>query len=162
MTKQYWSREHITIRTGTRAIFERILVPINGSPAACAAEQVAVGLAHAFAGSIRFVFVLDERIESELTAWTGEHARDVVDKVRDSAMRSLGAATSLAAELDVPSESALVEGDVVDQLLLDATAWKADVIIIGTHSRGHGLAPSLGSKTAELLRRTTLPVLVIR
>lgn len=157
------SQTKAAIRDGTRAMFERILVPVDGSPAAHAAARVAVGLADAFGGRVRFAFVLDvERVSAELTVWTGGPVRAVLDDLRAGAEASLRAAAEAATASKVASETVLLEGDVVEQLLVDATAWKADAVVIGTHSRGMALSPALGSKTAELLRRTTLPVLVVR
>jgi nucleotide-binding universal stress UspA family protein len=147
----------------SRAIFERILVPTDGSTAARAADNVAIGLAHAFHGRVRFVLVLDTaRLISDLTLGTDRDVTGEIEKLHPVAQRLLDDVKRLAAEAGVPAEVHLLEGDVVDRILEDAATWRADVIVIGTHARPHSLFPTLGSKTNELLRRATLPVLVCR
>jgi nucleotide-binding universal stress UspA family protein len=147
----------------SRVIFERILVPTDGSSAARAADNVAIGLAHAFHGRVRFILVLDTtRLISDLTLGTDRDVTEEIDRLRPVAQQVLDDVKRLGAERGVPAEAYLLEGDVVDRILEDAAAWRADVIVIGTHARPHSLFPTLGSKTNELLRRATIPVLVCR
>ena len=148
---------------GMHAIFERIIVPIDGSQASHAAAQTAIGLAETFGGRVRFVFVLDvEHLSGELTFWSGKPVPLALDAVRASAAAALRDATASATSFEVPSETIALEGDIVEQIMLEAAAWKADSIVIGTHSRRMSFSPALGSKTAELLRHVTIPVLVVR
>ena len=150
-------------RPDARVIFERILVPTDGSSAARAAEGIAIGLARAFHGRVRFVVVLDtERTVADLTMGTDRDVTADVERLRPVAQQVLDDVTRVAAEAGVPSEADLLDGDVVDRVLEDAAAWHADAIVIGTHARPHSFFPTLGSKTHELLRRATLPVLVCR
>jgi nucleotide-binding universal stress UspA family protein len=156
------SREE-PIAPDARVIFERILVPVDGSNAARSAAGVAIGLARAFHGAVRFVLVVDTpRIVSELTMGTGRDVSDEVARLLPVARQVLDGVARLAAAAGVTAEAELLEGDVVDRVLEDAVAWGADAIVIGTHARPHSLFPTLGSKTHELLRRSTLPVLVCR
>ena len=150
-------------RPDARVIFERILVPTDGSSAARAAESVALGLARAFHGRVRFVVVLDtSRIAADLTMGTDRDVSAEVKHLWPVAQQVLDDASRVAAEAGIPAEAELLEGDVVDRLLEDAAAWRADAIVIGTHARKHTLFPTLGSKTNEVLRRSTIPVLVCR
>jgi len=150
-------------RPDARVIFERILVPTDGSSAARAAESIAIGLALAFHGRVRFVVVIDTaRIVSELTMGTDRDVTAELTRLKPVAQQVLDDVTRLAAEAGVPAEADLLDGDVVDRVLEDAAAWHADAIVIGTHARSHSFFPTLGSKTHELLRRSTLPVLVCR
>lgn len=150
-------------RAEARIIFERILVPTDGSTAARAADGVAIDLARATHGRVRFVLVLDTaRIVSDLTMGTDRDVTDDVERLRPVARKVLDDVTRLALDAGVPADAQLLEGDVVDKILEEAATWRADAIVIGTHARPHALFPTLGSKTHELLRRSTLPVLVCR
>ncbi|HTJ24891.1 MAG TPA: universal stress protein [Candidatus Limnocylindria bacterium] len=150
-------------RPQTRAIFERILVPTDGSLPARTADAVAIGLAQALHGRVRFVLVLDtERLTADLTMGTERDVSDVIDHLRPVGQAVLDEVVRRAAAAGVHAESALLEGDVVDRILEEAVAWHADAIVIGTHARPHAFAPALGSKTHELLRRSSIPVLVCR
>lgn len=144
-------------------MFERVLVPVDGSPASSNADGIAAALAGAFDGRVRFVFVLDiERLQNELGTWDDTFLAETVDRVRSHGEEMLRRAAVAAFESHVPYEVAILEGNTVEQIILDAAAWHADVIVIGTHGRAMALSAALGSKTAELLRRSTLPVLVVR
>lgn len=146
-----------------RAIFERILVPTDGSRAARAADAVAVGLAQVFHSKVRFVTVLDvEKLVSDLTMGSESDVSNLVEQLRPIARRILDEVARLALEGGVDADTVLREGDVVDCILEEAGTWRADAIVIGTHARPHPFAPTLGSKTYELLRRSNLPVLVCR
>jgi len=146
-----------------RMIFQRILVPTDGSPAARAADATAIQVARAYGGCVRFVSVIDtDRLVSDFSMGTDGDFDDVVERLKTVARAVLEQARGRASEAGVDAEAAFLEGDVVDRILEEATTWRADVIMIGTHARPHELHPALGSKTHELLRRSTLPVLVCR
>ena len=146
-----------------RTIFERILVPTDGSRAARAANATAIHLARAFAGCVRFITVIDaERLVSDFTMGIERDVGDVVERLTTAARDVLEDARTRASQAGIDAEAACLEGDVVDRILEDAASWRADVIVVGTHARPHPLHPTLGSKTYELLRRSTLPVLVCR
>jgi nucleotide-binding universal stress UspA family protein len=146
-----------------RAIFERILVPTDGSPPARIADTVAIGLAQALRGRVRFVLVLDtERLTADLTMGTEHDVSDVIDRVRLVAQAVLDDVAHRAKQANVSAETALLEGDVVRCILEEAVTWRADAIVIGTHARPEAFAPALGSRTQELLRHSNLPVLVCR
>jgi nucleotide-binding universal stress UspA family protein len=146
-----------------RMIFQRILVPTDGSPAARAADATAIQVARAFGGCVRFVSVIDaDRLVSDFSMGTDGDFGDVVERLKAVARAVLEQARARASEAGVDAETAFLEGDVVDRILEEAAAWHADVIIVGTHARAHEHHPALGSKAHELLRRSTLPVLVCR
>jgi nucleotide-binding universal stress UspA family protein len=146
-----------------RMIFQRILVATDGSPAARAADATAIQVARACGGCVRFVSVIDtDRLVSDFSMGTDGDFGDVVERLKTVARAVLEQARGRASEAGVDAKTAFLEGDVVDRILEDAAAWRADVIMIGTHARPHELHPSLGSKAHELLRRSTLPVLVCR
>jgi nucleotide-binding universal stress UspA family protein len=62
----------------------------------------------------------------------------------------------------VPATTAVVGGLVVDGILERARDHKADLIVITTHGRGPVSRFFLGSVADELIRRTQVPVLVVR
>ena len=55
----------------------------------------------------------------------------------------------------------VVEGDPVVKILQTADQMNADVIIMGTHSKGFIFHTFLGSVTANVLQRSRIPVFVI-
>jgi nucleotide-binding universal stress UspA family protein len=59
-------------------------------------------------------------------------------------------------------EGAVLRGRTGAAILADATAWGADLIVVGHRGRGPARALLLGSVAAEIVERATVPVLVAR
>ncbi len=55
----------------------------------------------------------------------------------------------------------VIEGDPVMEILKKADRMKADVLVMGTHSKGLVAETFLGSVAAEVLRHSRIPVFVI-
>ena len=147
----------------TSTIFRRILVGADGSQTSRAACEMAIGLALAFHSAVRFVSVVDEeRLVSDFSMGTKRDVGDVVERINAAAHDVLEEARQRASGAGVTADAVLLEGDVVDRVLEAAAEWRADIVVTGTHARPRSLHPSLGSKVYELLRRSTLPVLVCR
>lgn len=127
-------------------VFDRILVPSDGSRSSRNALDLAVRLASSFAAALRVVLVL------EPGATVAPEAADAV--LRDAAVCAAGEG--------VPAEVEVRRGPVVEELLLDVAEWRADLVVVGTHAREEALTPALGRNTGELLRKITVPVLVVR
>ena len=77
--------------------------------------------------------------------------------------------------LDDATQEVKAAGIAVDQALLDsfdgrmcdlvvneALAWHADLIVIGTHGRRGMSRALLGSGAEQILRRSPVPVLLVR
>lgn len=73
-----------------------------------------------------------------------------------------GTATWVTSVSAVPVTTAVVEGLVADGILSQAQARKADLIVMTTHGRGPASRFFLGSVADELIRRTPIPVLLVR
>jgi len=52
-------------------------------------------------------------------------------------------------------------GDFADSILESAHDWKADIIVIGSHSRRWLEAIIMGSVTEKVLHQTTIPLYII-
>ena len=57
---------------------------------------------------------------------------------------------------------AAVPGGVADQVMEEAAAWRADLIVIGTHGRRGVRRLILGSDAEQVLRSAHIPVLLVR
>jgi nucleotide-binding universal stress UspA family protein len=81
--------------------------------------------------------------------------------VAEMARAGLGACLDLHIGT-APVEGVVRQGGVVDEILVEATARDADLLVVGAHGE-HGLAgPLLGSTPENLLRVSRVPVLVVR
>lgn len=142
--------------------FKRILVPYDGSEVSTKALEAALELARDTAGRILVLHVLDE-----LEYVTGYEygGAPLLESLRKEARKVLDRAGELCASAGVPSEARVVEhpgGRLGDKVAGEATAWEADLVVVGTHGRKGVSRALLGSGAEQIIRFAPVPVLVMR
>lgn len=143
------------------ALFQRILVPVDGSDTAKKALDAAVQIASAMGGQIRVLHAIDE-----LMYVSGyEYTADLLGAARTWAREALDEAMASAKAAGVACDSQLIDelgprlGESVAQA---ARNWKADLIVLGTHGRRGFNRLLLGSGAEQIIRLAPVPVMVIR
>ena len=145
--------------------YRRILVPIDGSPTAMRGLDEAIGLCKATAGSLRILHVMDDLVFVSGFESGATYAKDVVPQLRKSSEQLLEAGRKRAEAAGVPAETVLVEcfarrtSEIVCE---QAVAWRADLIVVGTHGRRGVRRMMLGSDAEQIVREAPVPVLVVR
>ena len=141
-------------------MYDRILLPTDGSEVAEAAAAHAVALAAATGATLHVLSVVD----AEAIGIVTPVALDV-DEVRTSLRRAAEEATAAVAEA---AESAgvdvveAVEVGVPDEEIRDyAAANDVDLVVMGTHGRGGVDRFLLGSVTERVVRGSAVPVLAV-
>ena len=143
-------------------MFNRILVPIDGSPTSSAGLDEAIRLAKLTGGRLRLVHVLDE------LAFTGGmevYGAEVLKRLREGGQKVLAEGERVAKAGGMPVETKLFEsyGDsLADLVAKEAAEWPADLIVIGTHGRRGLRRALLGSDAEQIARHATVPVLLLR
>lgn len=138
-------------------MYERILVPTDGSPAAAAAAEEAFALADELGGSVHLVYVVDESASQFLT--TGERMSSVLESLTEEGERAT--AETAAIGPDVQNTTAVVRGFHVNEAIVEyAEANDIDLVVMGTHGR-RGVDHIIGSTTERTLARSAVPVLVV-
>lgn len=146
-------------------MYQRILVPVDGSPISDRGLQEAIGLARLTRASLRLVHVMDMITYAAALDLHAGAAGDMAVAMREAGEKILAhcKAPALAAGLDVTT--VLAEGhsgSVAEQVLDQARRWGADLIVLGTHGR-RGLGRFLiGSDAEQILRSAPVPVLLVR
>jgi nucleotide-binding universal stress UspA family protein len=147
------------------SLYQRILVPVDGSPAAQQGLREALALAQDQKAALKLINVVDEAIGDYMgaeLAWIDPQT--LRDNLVAAAKQVLEAAVAQARGAGVEVESELIEtpqGHIGHAILEAARAWRADLLVICTHGR-HGLARLLlGSTTESVIRETPLPILVV-
>ncbi len=146
-------------------MYDRILVPFDGSPTSERALAEATRLAKLCSASVRLLHVVDP-----LTHITGFERPDVyvseiIPAMRRAAEDLLAKARDAVAADGVPVETALIESHterVSDVVVDQARAWPADLIVIGTHGRRGVDRVLMGSDAEQVARRSPVPVLLVR
>jgi nucleotide-binding universal stress UspA family protein len=145
-------------------MFKRILVPVDGGTTSNLGIDAAVQLAKANRAQLRLVHVVDELVAvstPEAAAIVG----DAMNQLRDAGKSVVARALARIKQAGLKAETALVEsvgGRPADFVVRDAKKWKADIIVIGTHGRSGLERMFMGSAAEEILRATTIPLLLVR
>jgi nucleotide-binding universal stress UspA family protein len=140
---------------------KRILLAVDRSPRADAVATIAAETAQGAHATVRLLHVAPEP-----SAVYDAHGRVVVyaDQETES-LRSQGLDYLRGLEVHfagVPVESVVRFGDPVTQILDDAEAFGADLIVVGTAGRSGIGRVLLGSVAERVFGKATVPVMLVR
>lgn len=145
-------------------MYQRILIPIDGSKTSERALQEAVKLA-ADKAALRLVYVIEEIYPLDAEGYAFIDYAALQAAVRHTGERALAQAALQVRATGTTVESALLEArgeriaHVIDR---EAGDWRADLIVIGTHGRSGMSRLLLGSVAEGVVRGTSVPVLLVR
>jgi nucleotide-binding universal stress UspA family protein len=141
--------------------FKRILVPTDFGPAASAALDAAIELAHDLGASIVLMHVYgvpSSRYPAANAATTADYAGALERAARDE----LNLALAAHAKAEVPIAAALYSGSPAEQILLAQQQHDIDMIVMGTQGRSRVAQALLGSVADKIVRQSPVPVLTLR
>lgn len=145
-------------------MYQRILVPINGSSTSERALQEAIKLADGKA-QVRLVYVLEEIMPIGAEGYDFVNSASLQKAARKAAEKTLTEAAEKAQQSGAPVEFTLLDDlgqGVVDTINNEALNCSADLIVIGTHGRTGLTRLLLGSIAEGVVRESSVPVLLIR
>lgn len=145
--------------------YQRILVPVDGSPTSLRGLDEAIRLARVTGGRLRLLHVVDE-----LTFATGFETGtaflgDVLPLMREAGNAILQQACARAEAAGVPADPVLCDRFAVrvcDAVVEEARQAGAELIVLGTHGRRGVGRLLLGSDAEQVLRLAEVPVLLVR
>ncbi len=140
-----------------------VLVATDFSPHARHAAERAARVAHEASSPLTVMHVLAGDALTQLRGWLGAGS-GAEQQMRDDAGRRL---RELADELRVARRLAAVDavdtaGSVTDEILREADARSAGLIVTGARGEGFLRRMLLGTTSERLMRHTTRPLLVVR
>ncbi|VTU22004.1 universal stress protein [Variovorax sp. RA8] len=145
-------------------MYQRILVPIDGSATSLRGLDEALRLSKLTGAKLRLVHVVDELKYVTGFETFATYSGDVVPLMAEAGRKILEQGRERAQRAGIDAESALftsVAGRVSEIVVDQAKVWNADLIVIGTHGR-HGVARAfLGSDAEQVLRMAPIPVLLV-
>ena len=146
-------------------MYQRILVPVDGSPTSNRGLAEAIALAKLTGGYLRLIHVVDNlSITTAMDGYTA-YSAEVFESLRAGGAEIIEAARATVAAAGVNIETVLhdnFEGSVHELVIAEADSWKADLIVLGTHGRRGIGRMLLGSSAEYILRIATVPVLLVR
>ncbi|MFO1194655.1 MAG: universal stress protein [Rhodoferax sp.] len=146
-------------------MYQKILVPVDGSETALRGLQEAIALARLTGGQLRLLHVVDELSAAMSMSGQGVVSADVFQLLREGGEQVLAAALATAKAQGVGVDTVLVEGftgRLCDHVLAQAQQWGAQVIVLGSHGRRGVGRLVLGSDAEQIIRTAQVPVLVVR
>lgn len=149
-----------------KAMFQRILVPTDGTPTSNRAVQAAAGVANRFGATLTLFHALPKfqspyypegavfawPPEKEYLAESAKFADDLLANAKSKVERKGVKVATVYVYSDSPAEA----------IVAAATKAKAGLIVIASHGREGLQKLLLGSETQKVLALTKLPVLVVR
>ena len=146
-------------------MYQRILVPIDGSPTSDRGLDEAIALARITGGSIRLVNILDELVFTTGFETGATYMRNVLPALRQGSERILAAGRQRVTAASVAVDALTIECFArrpCDVIVEAAAQWPADLIVIGTHGRRGVNRMMLGSDAEQVARMAPVPVLLVR
>ena len=147
------------------AVYQRIFTPIDGSETAECGIREAIRLARDQQAQLRFLYVVDAYVLMMYYGPPTVLQADAVAVMRQSGEAAVERAVAEAREQGVSADSVIVDsvaGRVSGTIVEQARAWHADLVVIGTHGRRGASRLVMGSDAEEVVRMSTVPVLLVR
>ena len=146
-------------------MYQRILVPIDGSATSTRGLDEAVRLAKLTGATLRLVHVLDELVFATGFETGATYTDDVLPMLKKTGESILMNGAARVAAAGVTVDTLLMEcfaQRTSEVVIAQAQTWKADLIVLGTHGRRGFGRLLMGSDAEQIVRGATVPVLLVR
>ena len=147
-------------------MYEKILVPTDGSTVAESAVEHALDVAEKYGAEVHALYVVD--IDSMSLALGAEQLDrietgrfDEMDEVREQADEATGYVADRASERGLEVVEHISSGRPHEKVASYAEGNDVDLVVMGSHGRSGVKRALLGSVTERTLRETHVPVLVV-
>jgi len=139
-------------------MFEKILVPLDGSEYSIKALEVAVQIALKFNGKITLIHVYSLGGFS----FRATSIKEFVEAIRKTGVDILADGEKRAKAQGVSVETVLLEGHIVGQIIKVCREGKFDLVVIGARGLSKIEELVLGSVSDGVTRHSCCPVLVVK
>jgi len=146
-------------------MYQRILVPIDGSPTSMQGLVEAIRLAKLTGGQLRLLHMVDALSLTMTMGAYGAFSGDVYDDMQKEGQKILEDGRQQALDAGVAADVVALEGvrsRLADLVLEQVKSWPADLVVLGTHGRRGVGRMLLGSDAEQVVRSCPVPVLLVR
>lgn len=144
-------------------MFQRILVPTDGSDITTKAVNTAIALAKLHGAQLLALSVMEPFPYSAVSEIQPVPPQEFIDAQQRVATQRVEAVTAAAASQGLACRGHTVEALHAWEAIIDhAKAESVDLIVMASHGRRGVAALLLGSETQKVLTHTDLPVLVVK
>lgn len=131
-------------------MFERVMVPTDGSEFAARSEDIAIEIAKKFNSTLVVVHVIDDKLIYPFEVLEDE-GKSILKKVREKAEKE---------ELTI--EDVLLVGSPTHDMEKIVKKTESDLVVIGTHGKTGLEKLILGSVAESALKTVKAPVLLVK
>ena len=144
-------------------MFKRILVPTDGSEITGRAVATALGLAKTLGAEIFTLCVKEPFPYGAVAEMQPTPPQEFFDAQERTATRHVNTVAAACEAAGLVCHAETVEGlQPWEAIVAHAAAQHCDLLVMGSHGRSGLASLFLGSETQDVLKHTTLPVLVVR
>ena len=149
-------------------MFQKLLVPLDGSAPAEKALDLALDMARCYGGEVTVLQVLEEALDvgaaaiaraASMATGSTDQAMGIMRQQAEAYLRDIAQARI---DTGVRLLTVVMSGIAADTILRFAKEHGNDLIVMATHGRSGLSRLAFGSVTEDVLRRATCPVVVIR
>ncbi|SFR44034.1 universal stress protein [Halogeometricum limi] len=141
-------------------MYDRILVPTDGSDCAAVAIEHALELARRYEAEVHVLFVVDVRMGGQGN-WAVD-ADNVFEAIREHGESVVEGVAEKVREADVPVTTTVVTGTPATEICDYADEERCDLVVMGTHGRSGLSRYLLGSVAERVVRQSDAPVMTVR
>lgn len=140
-------------------MYDRILVPTDGSDGTSKTLDHALELADRYDAAVHTIAVVDRR---QLEQLQGDSRAETEDTLRENCQRAIETVAERARQADIAVETVIREGVPSQRIVEYADDSGTDVIAMGTHGRSdHERIATVGSVTQRVVENAEVPVFVV-
>lgn len=146
-------------------MYQRILVPLDGSATANRALATAIELAQTFGARLRLVYVVEASSYLGGYDMYGTYTDELITAMTGAGEMIVGDGMRIAKAAGVEADCMVFDkfGERLGESVANAAKlWEADLIVVGTHGRRGIGRVLMGSGAEQIVRLSPVPVLVIR
>ena len=144
-------------------MFQKILVPTDGSAQAAAAAKIGAQLAKSQSAQVVGVYVIDPFPYNGIGDASAVGLQAYLSEAKAAAGQALEMLGKACAAEGVPFAGDTIERNVIHEGILEtAKAEGCDLIVMGSHGRRGFKSLILGSVAQKVLAHADLPVLIVK
>ena len=144
-------------------MFHKLLLPTDGSDPSIAAAHTAIEIARLARVPLQAVFVIEPYAFSNATEVRPVELEDYKSKAQQDAASAFERIIQAAAAQGVECKTSIAEhAQPAVGIVETAESSGADLIVMGSHGRSGLVGLVLGSVAAEVVRLSTVPVLIVK
>lgn len=139
-------------------------MPIDGGDTSADGVDEAVRLAALTGAELRLMHVVVAADHTNGFESAAVYGTEVLPRMQQAGARLLAAAARRAERCGVKVGTTLAEtatGQIAQRVVGEARAWRADVIVVGSHGRRGADRFFMGSVAEQLARTAPVPVLIV-